>query len=148
MPDNSSICHLWFQSNFVHSHGPVLFSLLLMGFKLKFANIKHMTSCALHLMPALNYHLLKWDFTMIQHGLVTKSLQMGDLSFQEFYIYPLAFYIFWQLIHLAFHYAFILKDKSLRTVFREQNLIQNHPLIHCFAILGMFQLQICMYYTP
>lgn len=141
MTENSpQLCNVWLKSNFVHANGPVLLALFGFRFKLKFANMRQMTSCALHLMPAMNYYLLKWNSNMVQHGLLTTSIQQDFLSLGEQFVYPLIFYLVWQLLHFGIHYVIIFEDKSLRTIMREKNFLQNHPVVKLFMRIGNYKM--------
>lgn len=108
-------CQIWFKSNYVLAHGPIAFAIVAWQNSLVFHSIDKVTSFALHIFPGLNYYLLKWDHRMMDHGL---AVPIDNLTWEEQFLYPMTFYLTWQMFYFYLQYTVIEKDKSLVTSLR------------------------------
>ena len=82
---------------------------------LVFHSMDKVTSFAIHILPATFYYLIRW------HPALSKDYQptkISPISWSENFLYPLAFYLSWQVIYLIVHFLVIEKDPTLVTSMR------------------------------
>lgn len=111
----SDQCQIWFKINYCLALGPIAFAIVAWQNSLVFHSIDKVTSFALHIMPGLTYYLLRWDPRMIEAGLAVK---LENLTLKEQFLYPMTFYLCWQLFYFYLQYTIIEKDRTLVTSLR------------------------------
>lgn len=118
----SEECEVWFKTNFVLAMGPISFAIVAWQNSLVFHSIDKVTSFALHMMPPLLCYLMRWNTNLQDAGLAAKH--MNPLTFQEQFVYPMTFYLAWQLFYSYIQFTIIEKDKTLVTSLR--HLAKDH----------------------
>ena len=112
----SEHCEIWFKTNFVLAMGPISFAIVAWQNSLVFHSVDKVTSFALHVLPALTCYLIKWDQRMVDAGLGQEK--WNSLTFSEVFLYPMGFYLSWQLFYFYIQFTIIEKDKALITSLR------------------------------
>jgi len=121
----SQECEVWFKTNFVLSMGPISFAIVAWQNSLVFHSIDKVTSFALHIMPPLICYVLRWDTRLQEAGLAAKH--MSPMTLQEQFVYPMTFYLAWQLFYLYIQFTIIEKDKTLITSLRHLSRDHKNP---------------------
>jgi len=118
----SEECEIWFKTNFVLAMGPISFAIITWQNSLVFHSVDKVTSFALHIMPGLMCYLYRWDTRLQDAGLAPTS--MAPLTLKEQFVYPMTFYLAWQLFYTCVQFTVIEKDRTLVTSLR--HLAKDH----------------------
>jgi len=118
----SEECEIWFKTNFVLAMGPISFAIITWQNSLVFHSLDKVTSFALHIMPGLMCYLYRWDTRLQDAGLAPQS--MSPLTLKEQFVYPMTFYLAWQLFYTCVQFTVIEKDRTLVTSLR--HLAKDH----------------------
>lgn len=119
-----------FQLVFCFANGPLAWGIVAWNNSLVFHDLDKMTSCAIHIMPAIVTFGLRWYPEAGLSGVC--ATEACEISLMEAVVHPICFYIFWQVTYIAktefIDKAKLASDAELVTSLRWMTERRPHPI--------------------